>query len=101
MKNKAHYNFGQDGEIAQAASDYFTEALLPFQSLTVNGNSKGPLCITHGNPWQREDTGDWVLKRLPKHLRDMATQEQIDAFNTAYPNTIEDIEPSWCPAIEE
>ena len=51
-------------------------------------------------PRERLD-GKWCFERVPQSVRDGIPQAQQDAFDAAFPNTIEVYSPTWFEIEEE
>lgn len=51
-------------------------------------------------PQQRMD-GKWVFKRVPQKMRDNIPLEQQDAWDKAFPHTIETATTEWWPTPTE
>jgi hypothetical protein len=52
-------------------------------------------------PWMRITDNKWVFLRLPENIRNQYPQETHDAFNVAFPYTLEEYQTNWRPVEED
>jgi hypothetical protein len=94
------YVFNDESTALAAASHIDTQWMYPHDGIcaltgvVVEGKQSNCWDI----PWQRITDNKWVICRVSEAVRNNATQEQIDFFNTNFPNSIETYHISWRPS---